>query len=91
MAALLSLLNWDRVLGAILGLWISWALFAILNQAIWLPQERERGRQEVRAELIERAMELVKERSRNNAEVKKLDDRSACLELGGVWDNGVCG
>lgn len=90
MAALLALLNWDRVLGALLGGGIAWCVLMVLNQVIWLPNAEEKGRQEVRAEIIERAVELVQERSRNNAEVQKLDDRSACLELGGVFRDGIC-
>lgn len=91
MAALLSLLNWDRVLGALLGGGLAWCGLMVLNQTIWLPNAEEKGRQEVRAEMIERAMELVRERSRTNADVQKLDDRSICIELGGLWNDGACG
>ena len=90
MNLILSLLNWDRVLGALLGGGIAWCTLMVINQTIWIPNAEEKGRQEVRAEMIERAMELVKERSRTNADVQKLDDRSACIELGGLFEDGAC-
>lgn len=83
-------LSWDRVLGALVGGLFSWCLLAVLNQTLWLPAEREKGREEVRTETLKRAVELVQERSRTNADVRKLDDRSVCIELGGLYENGIC-
>lgn len=59
-------------------------------QAFSLPAAREEGRQEVRAATLEKAIELVQERSRTNADVQKLDDAGVCRELGGVLRDGVC-
>jgi hypothetical protein len=82
--------SWDRFLGAILGFMLAWVLYSVLNQTIWLPAEREAGREEVRTETLKRAVELVQERSRTNANVRKLDNRSLCIELGGLYEDGVC-
>lgn len=84
-------LSWDRVLGAILGFMLAWVVYSVLNQMLWLPAEREKGRDEVRAETLKRAVELVQERSRTDADIETLDDAGICRELGGVWDKGVCG
>lgn len=84
-------LSWDRVLGAILGFMLAWILYSVLNQTIWLPNEREKGRDEVRAETLRRAVELVQERNRTDADIKTLNDAGICRELGGVWNEGVCG
>ncbi len=59
--------------------------------AVWLlPAARAEGRVEERAAALTRSMEIIKERSRTNAEVEALDDRGLCLELGGVFENGKC-
>ncbi|MFK3965659.1 hypothetical protein ACI2KT_18845 [Ensifer adhaerens] len=59
--------------------------------AVWLlPRAKEEGRAEERAAARTRSMEIIKERSRTNAEVEALDDRGLCLELGGVFENGEC-
>lgn len=59
--------------------------------AFTIPAAREAERQVIRAATLEKAIDLVQERSRNNADVKKLDDAAVCRELGGMWRDGVCG
>lgn len=60
-------------------------------QAFTLPAAREAERQSIRAETLERAIDLYQQRSRNNAEVQKMDAAAVCVELGGVFRDGVCG
>lgn len=60
-------------------------------QAFTLPAAREAERQAIRAETLQRAIDLVQERSRTNADVQRLSDSDICIELGGVFRDGVCG
>lgn len=73
--------------GAILGGVVVYAYV----QAFTLPAVREAERQAIRAETLEKAIELYQTRSRTNADVKRLDDAAVCRELGGVWNDGLCG
>ncbi|TAA54797.1 hypothetical protein [Shinella sp. JR1-6] len=59
-------------------------------QAFTLPAAREAERQAIRAETLERAIDLVQERSRTNADVQRLSDSDICIELGGLFRDGVC-
>ncbi|MEZ0003807.1 hypothetical protein [Sinorhizobium fredii] len=71
------------------GLVVFLAMQAV--NAVWLlPRAKEEGRAEERTAALTRSMEIIKERSRTNAEVEALDDRGLCLELGGVFENGEC-
>lgn len=71
------------------GLAVFLAMKAV--NAVWLlPRAKEEGRAEERTAALTRSMEVIKERSRTNAEVEALDDRGLCLELGGVFENGEC-
>jgi hypothetical protein len=60
-------------------------------QAFTLPSARELERQLIRAETLEKAIDLVQERSRTNADVQRLSDSDICRELGGVFSDGACG
>lgn len=73
--------------GAILGGVIVYSYV----QAFTLPAAREAERQIIRAETLERAIDLYQQRSRTNADVQKMDDAAVCAELGGVFRDGVCG
>lgn len=73
--------------GAILGGVVAWA-FALI---VVVPAAREAERQAIRAETLEKAIDLVQERSRTNADVRRLSDSDICRELGGVWQDGICG
>lgn len=48
------------------------------------------GREAERKAALERSIELIQERAKTNAKVEKLDDRSLCLALGGVFENAEC-
>lgn len=56
-----------------------------------IPEAREDERALIRAETLDHAIDLYQKRSRDNADVQKLDDAAVCRELGGVWGDGVCG
>lgn len=73
--------------GAFLG---ALAVYAYTHLVI-VPAERAEALQQARAATLEKAIDLVHERSRTNADVQKLDDAGICRELGGVWGDGVCG
>lgn len=75
------------VAGALLG-GIAALAFAHL---IIVPAERAEALQQARAATLEKAIDLVHERNRTNADVQKLDDAGICRELDGVWSDGVCG
>lgn len=60
-------------------------------QAFTLPAAREQERQHIRAETLERAIDLYQQRSLTNADVQKMDDAAVCAELGGVFSDGICG
>lgn len=60
-------------------------------QAFTLPAAREAERQIIRAETLERAIDLYQQRSRTNADVQRLSDSDICIELGGLFRDGVCG
>lgn len=73
--------------GAIIGgiVVLGYALVVVV------PAARENERQIIRAETLERAIDLYQERSRTNADVQRLSDSDICRELGGVFIDGVCG
>lgn len=73
--------------GAILGGVIVYSYV----QAFTLPAARQEERQLIRAETLERAIDLYQQRSRTNADVQKMHDAAVCVELGGVFSDGVCG
>lgn len=73
--------------GAIVG---GMAALAFAHVVI-VPAERAEALQQARAATLEKAIDLIHERSRTNADIQKLDDAGICRELGGVWSDGVCG
>lgn len=91
-AVLFKFLNWDRLLGALIGFMLSWAIIAGLNEFIWYPQAKEEGRQEERAAQLARTWEIIQQRSRTDAEINALDDAGLCAALGGRWvpDKKLC-
>lgn len=72
--------------GALLG---ATAVIAY-TQFVSLPAARSEGRALERADTLKKAIDLVQERSRTNADVRNLDDGAICVELGGVWLDGGC-
>lgn len=76
--------------GALAGGFAVFLGYGAVNDLWLLPQAEERGRAIERASTLKKAIELVQERTRTNAEVQKLDDAGICRELGGVFTDGVC-
>lgn len=76
--------------GALIGGFVVFLGFGVVNDLWLLPRAEEQGRALERADTLKRAIELVQKRSRTNADVSKLDDAGICRELGGVLTNGVC-
>lgn len=88
---MLGLLNMDWLKlagGAALGAIVAWG---IAYNVGWYRGDHagyERAQDEARA----RAMELIEQRSKDNAEITDLDAAAMCRELGGIWlsDEGRC-
>ncbi len=76
--------------GALIGGFVVFLGFGVVNDLLLLPRAEEQGRALERADTLKKAIELVQKRSRTNADVSKLDDAGICRELGGVFANGVC-
>lgn len=69
------------------------AVFLIMQavNALWLlPAAKEAGRDEERTAAIARSMEIIKGRTRTNAQVNALTDADLCRELGGLFEDGEC-
>lgn len=81
MTALLSLLSWDRVLGALIGGGLAWCVLAVLNQAIWLPQAREDERNKLAAEALQKTIEVIQSREKTNVEISVGDAAALCRHL----------
>ncbi len=79
--AAVGLLNWDRVLGALIGFGLSWCILAALNQAIWLPNAREDERNKLAAEALRKTIELIQSREKTNVEISAGDAASLCSNL----------
>lgn len=76
--------------GALVG---GLAVFLIMQavNALWLlPRAKEAGKDEERTAAIARSMEIIKERTRTNAQVNALTDADLCRELGGLFEDGEC-
>lgn len=43
------------------------------------------GRAAERQKSLSRSIDLIRERSKTNAEISRLDDAALCRELGGSW------
>lgn len=76
--------------GVLIGGFIVFLGFGVVNDLWLLPRAVEQGRALERADTLKKAMELVQKRSRTNADVRNLDDSAICAELGGVLKDGVC-
>ena len=76
--------------GGVVGFILALLLFHLINVSVWLPAAREEGRELERAASLQKAMELIEQRSKTNAEIRNLDDAGLCRLLGGVFVNGKC-
>lgn len=50
----------------------------------------DEGRQAERTAAMERAMDLIKKRGEDDAEIGSMDDAALCVELGGKWVSDRC-
>lgn len=50
----------------------------------------QNGRQAERAAQLQESMELIKERSKTNVEIKNMDDPALCRAIGGQWVHDNC-
>lgn len=48
------------------------------------------GRRVEREAVLTRSVEVLRERSRTDEEVRNMDDTDLCRALGGVFSNGTC-
>lgn len=58
----------------------------------WLPNARQEAIAGERAAVMARAIDVLKERGKNDAQISRMGDDALCIELGGVWDQAenVC-
>lgn len=48
------------------------------------------GAQAERSAALQKSVEILRERSKTNEEVRTMDDAALCRQLGGVWNSGTC-
>lgn len=65
------------------------ALLALGSIYVWhsykVSAAFEEGRKTERTAAMERAMDLIKKRGEDDAEIGSMDDAALCVELGGSW------
>ena len=80
----------SAIVGAVFG---AIAVFLIMQavNALWIiPAARDAGREMERAAAIKKAVELIQQRDRTNAEIRNLDPAGLCAALGGRWVHENC-
>lgn len=80
----------SAIAGAVFG---GLAVFLIMQavNALWIiPSAREAGREMERTAAIKKAVELIQQRDRTNAEIRNLDPAGLCAALGGRWVHENC-
>lgn len=48
------------------------------------------GKDAVRAEVLTRSIEILRERAKTDDEISNMDDAALCAALGGVFADGSC-
>lgn len=69
------------------------AVFLIMQavNALWIiPAARDAGMEMERTAAIKKAVELIQQRDRTNAEIRNLDPAGLCAALGGRWVHENC-
>jgi hypothetical protein len=84
---MMALLNFDRIIGLVLGFLLAWAVLAGINQFIWLPNARDEGRALERAELDAATNRAIGELT--DAADRARFNRRLCVERGGVYVNAT--
>lgn len=80
----------NTILGAVAGAAIVLLLGGIYDVAIDDPAVRRAERALVQAEARQRALDLIEQRSKDNAEISTFDLQRFCRELGGRWVQSDC-
>lgn len=78
------------ILGAAGGALSVFLIMQAVN-ALWIiPAARDAGREMERTAAIKKAVELIQQRDRTNAEIRNLDPAGLCAALGGRWVHENC-
>ena len=80
----------NTILGAVTGAAIVLLLGGIYDVVIDDPAVRRAERALVQAEARQRALDLIEQRSKDNAEISTFDLQRFCRELGGRWVQSDC-
>ncbi len=75
----------SAVLGASLAAVVTFGAVSAYVAIVTVPSARENERNIVLGEARERAMDLIKKRSDDDAEISTFDAAQLCVELGGKW------
>lgn len=78
------------VAGGVVGFIFGLLMFHLVNIAVLRPAAVSEGRELERAASLKKSIELIQKRSQTNAEIRDLDPRSLCRELGGRWLQDSC-
>jgi hypothetical protein len=77
-------------LGAIAGGVVMFGLTVGYFELVTIPATKIETRATVNAEARERAIDLMKKRSKDNAEISNFDLQQFCAEYGGKWVQNNC-
>jgi hypothetical protein len=83
-------LSINSILGAVAGAAVTILLGGIYDVVIDDPAVRRTERALVQAEARQRALDLIEQRSKDNAEISTFDLQRFCRELGGRWVQSDC-
>lgn len=78
------------VAGGVVGLIFGALMSHLVNIAFLRPAAVSEGREMERAAALKKAVELIQQRGKTNAEVRDLDSAGLCVALGGRFSDGVC-
>lgn len=68
---------------AYLALGVALAVIAALTVSHW--QAYRKGAASERTAALTRSIDLIRDRSKTNAQINRMDDAALCRELGGQW------
>lgn len=62
----------------------------LVSSLFWLPNARQEAVADERTAVMARAIDVLKERGKNDAQLSRMDNAGLCLELGGMPDGDIC-
>lgn len=62
----------------------------LVSSLFWLPNARQEAVAGERAAVMARAIDVLKERGKNDAQISGMDNNALCVELGGLPDGDNC-